>query len=197
MKPLNPLPILLIASAWLLIMLGLVWILERKTPVKKPKKGHPRESKPKSPKRPLGRLRPPKPPKEWPHAMQQLHAIARDLLPSAAGMARKGRPRLLAVCSRIILSTGRMIQRHAEETHRRRDRFEATHIDANDLPRYIEFATKAQREIEAAKRELLAHAQDTRHQHHKKKRKTQQELGAQKPRERQEDQEAVVPAQPN
>lgn len=35
-------------------------------------------------------------------ARRQLIAIAHDLLPKAAGLARKGRPRLLAICARII-----------------------------------------------------------------------------------------------
>jgi len=35
-------------------------------------------------------------------ARRQITAIARDLLPKAASYARKGRPRLLAVCARII-----------------------------------------------------------------------------------------------
>ena len=35
-------------------------------------------------------------------ARRNLTSIARDLLPQAAGYARKGRPRLLAVCAKII-----------------------------------------------------------------------------------------------
>lgn len=35
-------------------------------------------------------------------ARRQLVAIAQDLLPKAAGLARKGRPRLLAICAKII-----------------------------------------------------------------------------------------------
>lgn len=37
-------------------------------------------------------------------ARRQLIAIAHDLLPAAAGLARKGKPRLLAVVSKVILS---------------------------------------------------------------------------------------------
>ena len=35
-------------------------------------------------------------------ARRQIVAIARDMLPAAAGFARKGRPRLLAVCAKIV-----------------------------------------------------------------------------------------------
>jgi len=35
-------------------------------------------------------------------ARRRIIAIARDLLPHAAGFARKGRPRLLAVISKIV-----------------------------------------------------------------------------------------------
>ncbi len=35
-------------------------------------------------------------------ARRQVSAIARDLVPVAAGLARKGRPRLLAVLSKIL-----------------------------------------------------------------------------------------------
>lgn len=35
-------------------------------------------------------------------ARRQIAAIARDLLPDAAALARRGRPRLLAVCAKIL-----------------------------------------------------------------------------------------------
>lgn len=54
-----------------------------------------------TPQRPAPQRRAAKP-------VEQLVAIARDLLPAAAGQARKNRPRLLAVCARIILSARRL-----------------------------------------------------------------------------------------
>lgn len=67
--------------------------------MKKPKKGTPTKKRRKPRKE---HQQPKKPP------VTQLTAIARDLLPQAAGQARKGRPRLLAVCARIILTARRM-----------------------------------------------------------------------------------------
>lgn len=47
--------------------------------------------------------------------VEVLVAIARDLLPVAAKQARQKRPRLLAVCARIILSARRIKQRADEQ----------------------------------------------------------------------------------
>lgn len=47
-------------------------------------------------------------------AFDQLAAIAADILPEASGLARKGKPRLLAVCARVILTAQRM-RSHRED----------------------------------------------------------------------------------
>jgi hypothetical protein len=66
---------------------------QKKPPRKKPRPGTPKESTKKPSRKP---------------ALVQLLAIAHDLLPVAAGQARQKRPRLLAVCARIILSARRI-----------------------------------------------------------------------------------------
>lgn len=75
--------------------------------MKKPKKGTPTKIPRKARKAPQNPKKPP---------LTQLAAIARDLLPQAAAQARKGRPRLLAVTARIILSTRRMLLIADEKT---------------------------------------------------------------------------------
>lgn len=46
-------------------------------------------------------------------AVSDLIAVARQLLPEAHRQAKRGRPRLLAVCARIILSARRL--KHATD----------------------------------------------------------------------------------
>jgi len=49
-------------------------------------------------------------------ARRQINAIARDLMPTAAGYARKGRPRLLAVLAKILGDDNLNANLHAIQT---------------------------------------------------------------------------------
>jgi hypothetical protein len=82
-------------------------------PRKKDKTGYPKKKRQKHPK--TGRSGPRRG-LRGKEASQQLAAIAADLLPDAAGHARRGRPRLLAVCARILLAKERIDARY-EESH--------------------------------------------------------------------------------